>query len=180
MLVVNNGGTFSVTPLPQNAQSAPIYGLAASDVNGDGYDDIIGIGNNSYNRVTHGPDDALNGFVLINHAGVLTYTDGLENGFYVPNDGRSIVSFRNGQNEIAYVASVNNKNAKVFKGGNKNTGVKPPKGAVYASVELMNGQNKSAYIGYGSGYISGSSPVVERTKSVKTIIFYNNRGQILK
>ena len=76
---------------------------------------IIGIGNNSYNRVSHGPDDALNGFVLINKAGVLTYTDGLENGFYVPNDGRAIVSYRNGKNEIGYVASVNNKNAKVFK-----------------------------------------------------------------
>lgn len=180
MLVVNNGGTFTVTPLPQQAQSAPIYGLAASDVNGDGYDDIIGIGNNSYNRVSHGPDDALNGFILINNAGVLSYSDGLENGFYVPNDGRAIVSYRNAKNEIGYVASVNNKNAKVFKRSNANIGVKPPKGTVYAGVELVNGQNKSVYIGYGSGYISGSSPVVEKNKSVKNIIFYNNRGQILK
>lgn len=180
LLAVNNGGTFTMTALPWLSQSAPIFGMAAMDVNSDGYDDILCIGNNSYNRVTHGPDDALNGCILINKAGLLSYSDGLENGFYVPHDGRSLITFSNAQREISLVASENNRTVKVFKATGKLSSVKPPKGAVSAVVELVSGQKKVVYIGYGSGYLSGSSPAVIQNSSTKSIIFYNNKGQMLK
>ena len=179
-LAVNNGGTFTMSPLPWMSQSSPIFGLASMDANSDGYDDILCIGNNSYNRVTHGPDDALNGCILLNKAGTLTYSDGLENGFYVPHDGRSLISFSNAKHELSFIASENNRNVKVFKPLAKQNVVKPPKGAVSVVVELVSGQKKVVYIGYGSGYLSGSSPVVVQNASTKSIIFYNNKGQILK
>ena len=178
MIAINNGGVFEMKALPRDVQSAPIYGMMAMDVNNDGFDDIVGIGNNSYNRVQLGPDDALNGFVIINKGGTLTYSDGRQNGFYVPGDGRSLVGLNMG-NKLAVVASQNNNNAKAFSIKNEQLCVRVPKGAFSASVSLNNGQTKKVYIGYGSGYISGSEPLVMQNGSVKSIIFYNNKGQVL-
>ncbi len=179
-IAVNNGGTFTMTPLPWMSQSSPIFGMAAMDVNADGYDDILCIGNNGYNRVTHGPDDALNGCILLNSGGTLTYSDGIKNGFYVPHDGRSLVTYMNSKKEVGLIASENNRNVKVFKSTGSLRGIKPPKGAVYAEATMGSGKKKAVYIGYGSGYLSGSSPVVLQNAETKSIIFYNNKGQILK
>ena len=178
-IALNNGGTFLMNPLPLMCQTSPIFGLAAMDVNSDGFDDVLCIGNNSYNRVRHGPDDALNGCILINQGGTLSYSDGIENGFYVPHDGRSLISIGNAAGEVCMIASENNRNVKVFKPKSKIRYIKPPKGAISAIVETIGGQKKSAYIGYGSGYLSGSSPKVLQTSATKSIIFYNNKGQML-
>ncbi len=179
MIAINNGGVFEMKALPRDVQSAPIFGMMAIDVNNDGYDDVVGIGNNRYNRVQLGPDDALNGFVLINKAGVLAYSDGQQNGFYVPNDGRSLVGLPIGK-KLSIVATQNNSMAKAFKPKADIECVNIPKTAASASVTMVNGQTKRVYIGYGTGYLSGSAPMVLKNSSIKSVIFYNNKGQVLK
>src|SRR5260221_10620955 len=45
-LVRNNGdGSFTVIPLPAEAQRAPVYGILATDVDGDGHVDLLLAGN---------------------------------------------------------------------------------------------------------------------------------------
>ena len=45
-LARNNGdGTFTMVPLPAEAQIAPIYGILATDIDGDGKPDLLMAGN---------------------------------------------------------------------------------------------------------------------------------------
>ncbi len=179
LLLTNNGNGFAVSKLPFEANIGPITGMMTIDVNGDGFDDIVGTGNNRYSRVTHGPDDALNGFVLLNNNGKLSFKNGPHVGFNVPGDGRAIVSLPV-NNSIQIVASQNNASPKTFKLKNNTTFIKAPKGAVKSILTLTNGKTKQCYIGYGGGYLSGRYPGVYLNKSVKSVQFYNSKGQVLK
>jgi hypothetical protein len=40
-LLVNNGGVFTVSDLPWNAQIGPITGILAIDVDANGFDDLV-------------------------------------------------------------------------------------------------------------------------------------------
>ncbi|AKD54220.1 VCBS repeat-containing protein [Spirosoma radiotolerans] len=69
VLFRNSGGTspsFTMQPLPIEAQVAPAYALAAVDVNHDGLPDLIVGGNREYNRVRLGKDDANRGQLFLN------------------------------------------------------------------------------------------------------------------
>lgn len=62
----NTGSGFAVKHLPIEAQYAPVFSILATDLNKDGFDDLILFGNNNYNRIRLGRDDASHGVVLIN------------------------------------------------------------------------------------------------------------------
>lgn len=66
VLLQNNAGKkFELKTLPAEAQYAPVYAIAASDVNGDGNADIILAGNNSYTRIKFGNYRSNHGVVLL-------------------------------------------------------------------------------------------------------------------
>ena len=178
LLIINNGNNMTIKPLPFESQSSPITGMVAMDVNEDGFDDIVGVGNNYYTRVTHGPDDAHNGFILINNNGKLRYSNGKQNGFYVPGDGKSIAIIPN-KNKISLLAFQNNDKTATFNPANNLTWEKAPKGATKAELVLKNGSKKLRYIGLGGGYWSGNAPGVVKDASVNEIIFYNKDGDIV-
>jgi enediyne biosynthesis protein E4 len=54
----NNNGTFKVKTLPIQAQFSPVYAIESSDLNGDGFLDLILAGNQSKGRVRLGNIDA--------------------------------------------------------------------------------------------------------------------------
>lgn len=54
----NNNGTFKVKTLPIQAQFSPVYAIESSDINGDGFLDLILAGNQSKGRVRLGNIDA--------------------------------------------------------------------------------------------------------------------------
>lgn len=91
--VENKGGfKFEKHALPSGAQMAPIFGILAKDVNGDGWLDIILNGNEYAMSPYLGRQDALNGLVLLN-TGKKSFreTSIAESGFYSPACGRSLV-----------------------------------------------------------------------------------------
>ncbi len=180
LLLINNGGAFSVNPLPFESQLGPINGMQVADINQDGYDDILCIGNNSYTRVTHGPDDALYGGVLMNSAGKLSWKNGTDIGFNVSGDGRALGWVNQPNNDIRFIATQNNAKAKVFKSNKPFKYVKAPSKASYAICETKNGNKKKVYLGYGSGYLTCSYPGVLNNPSIKAIVFYDKDGNILK
>ena len=116
---------------------------------------------------------------MLNSNGKLNFKNGPHVGFNVPGDGRAIVSLPV-NNSIQIVASQNNESLKTFKLKNKTTFVKAPKGAVKSTLTLANGKTKQCYIGYGGGYLSGRYPGVYSNANVKSIQFYNSKGQLLK
>ncbi len=90
ILLENTGQGFRVRPLPREVQYAPVYSIASMDINKDGFEDLILFGNNSYNRIRMGRDDANHGTVLINDGrGNFTYLPPAESGITVRGDVRS-------------------------------------------------------------------------------------------
>jgi len=94
----NNGqGGFEMTQLPLEAQLAPIFGTLVKDINQDGHQDILLVGNDFGNELVFGRMDAINGIVLLGKGDQefrpSTYK---ESGFYVPDSGKSLATLWTG------------------------------------------------------------------------------------
>lgn len=114
----SGGGKFTLTPLPREAQLAPVFGMVADDFNGDGYLDLALNGNDFGNEVTNGRYDAFNGLILKgNGKGQFEAMSIAESGFYVPGNGKALVKMRGPGNSYLLVASENRGMLRVFKPG---------------------------------------------------------------
>jgi len=177
VLLRNNGSGFSVEALPIEAQAGPIYGLAPCDANMDGFTDILCIGNNYTTRVEFGYDDALNGLVLLNDgSGHFNAVSGIDCGFYVPGDGKSLAAIRvNG--EIRWLAAQNNGMLKCFRLKQKQSAYAAAPGENSADVQLANGKTLKIECYYGSGYLSSGSRFVAGGPNVKAVNFNTPKGE---
>ena len=105
----NNGdGSFTLTPLPREAQLAPMYGLLATDVDGDGNPDLVMAGNFDGFQPEIGR--------MSSSAGVVLRSDGKghfealppsASGFRVPGQARDIQRVRTAAGDIFVVARNN-------------------------------------------------------------------------
>lgn len=178
LLLRNDGGRFTVEQLPALAQAGPLYGLLAADVDGNGFQDIICTGNNFSTRVQHGKDDALNGFILMNDGGRLSYSNGAVNGFFVPGDAKSLVWLPGNNTGLRLVATQNKAAAMLFNLiSGKQRFEAAPAGASQALVRLKNGKTRIENMGYGQGYLSCPVPGVWVNSQVAGVDFMNANGQ---
>ncbi|HXB95916.1 MAG TPA: FG-GAP repeat protein, partial [Puia sp.] len=89
----NTGKGFVMHDLPVQAQYSPIYAIAATDVNGDGHPDLVLCGNQQYNLIRLGRDDANHGLVLLGDGkGQFSYAPPLSSGLTLRGDVRSLLS----------------------------------------------------------------------------------------
>ncbi len=89
--LVNNSGKFEQKPLPIQAQFAPLYALAAADVNSDGFPDLIAAGNESHNRIRIGTIDANYGQVFLSDGkGGFNYLPQNQSGLQFRGDVRGL------------------------------------------------------------------------------------------
>jgi enediyne biosynthesis protein E4 len=117
-LARNNGdGTFTLVPLPTEAQIAPIYGILATDIDGDGKPDLLMAGNFDGVEPEIGKMSAGYGVYLRGDGkGRFTPVRALESGFLVPGQARDIQSVRTRKGRI-YIVSRNNDRPLVFRAG---------------------------------------------------------------
>ncbi|HEX9129410.1 MAG TPA: VCBS repeat-containing protein [Gemmatimonadaceae bacterium] len=115
-LVRNNGdGTFTLVPLPLEAQIAPIYGILAADIDGDGKQDLLMAGNFDGVKPEIGRMSAGYGVYLRGDGrGRFTPMRALESGFFVPGQTRDIQRVRTRAGSI-YIVSRNNDRPLVFR-----------------------------------------------------------------
>ena len=115
-LVRNNGdGTFTMIPLPVEAQIAPVYGIYASDINGDGKQDLLLAGNFDGFKPELGKMDAGYGLYLRGDGkGSFTAVREVESGFLVPGQARDIQRIRTRKGSI-YIVSRNNDRPLIFR-----------------------------------------------------------------
>jgi enediyne biosynthesis protein E4 len=123
-LVRNNGdGSFTLEPLPLEAQIAPIYGILATDIDGDGKQDLLMAGNfdgvqPQIGRMSAGYGLALRG----DGKGHFTPVRALDSGFFVPGQARDIQRVRTRTGSI-YIVSRNNDRPLIFRPTAPATGV---------------------------------------------------------
>ena len=93
--IENKGnGQFEVKPLPVMAQTAPLFGMLAQDVDGDGNLDAVLVGNEYGSDMVGGRMDAFDGLVLKGDGkGNFTPLTISESGFYVPGNAKAIASW---------------------------------------------------------------------------------------
>jgi hypothetical protein len=115
-LVRNNGdGTFTMVPLPREAQIAPVYGILASDVDGDGKSDLLLAGNFDGVKPEIGRMSAGYGLYLRGDGkGHFTPQREVVSGFFVPGQARDIQRVRTGNGNI-YIVSRNNDRPLIFR-----------------------------------------------------------------
>jgi hypothetical protein len=91
-LVRNNGdGSFTLVPLPAQAQISPVYGILATDANGDGHPDLLLAGNFDGVQPELGPMRTSFGVMLLGDGtGAFTPVPATHSGFVVPGQARDI------------------------------------------------------------------------------------------
>ncbi len=87
----NTGKGFNLKKLPVEAQYAPVYGIAALDVNNDGKKDLVFAGNNSWTRIKFGHFTSSNGTLLTgNGTGQFRYVPQWMSGLKIRGNVRSL------------------------------------------------------------------------------------------
>jgi enediyne biosynthesis protein E4 len=115
-LVRNNGdGSFTLVPLPLEAQVAPVYGIFADDFDGDGKADLLLAGNFDGVKPEVGRLSAGYGLVLRGDGtGKFTPMRAAESGFFVPGQARDIQRIETRRGGL-YVVTRNNDRPLVFR-----------------------------------------------------------------
>jgi hypothetical protein len=119
-LVRNNGdGSFTLEPLPVEAQLAPVYGLLATDVDRDGKLDLLLAGNFAGFKPDIGSTSASYGLVLRGDGkGRFTPLDATSSGFVVPGEARDIERLGTPKGAM-YVVTRNNARPMAFTAGGR-------------------------------------------------------------
>ncbi len=172
------GGKFKMSPLPIEAQVAPMNGILVDDVDQDNYLDVLLIGNDYGNEVFAGRYDAAVGLVL--------YGDGHGNfraalpattGFEVEGDGKALVKVVQTTGDV-YVASQNKGPLRVFALKRDSSPVfQAGPTDVYAEIALPNGRTRRIEFYYGAGYLSQSGRKYRLPRETQGLKVYSVDGK---
>lgn len=115
-LARNNGdGSFTLVPLPAEAQFAPVYGILPADFDKDGKLDLLLAGNFDGVKPEIGRMSASYGlFLRGDGTGRFTPARPAESGFMVPGQARDIQRVRTGRGDL-YIVARNNDRPLVFR-----------------------------------------------------------------
>jgi len=90
--VMDSSGKFQEKALPLEVQSSPVFAIAAADVDGDGYQDLVLAGNIEKARLRFGKYDANYGILLRGDGkGNFSYVPQWQSGLQLRGDVRSIL-----------------------------------------------------------------------------------------
>ncbi|MDQ2720209.1 MAG: VCBS repeat-containing protein [Bacteroidota bacterium] len=181
--IENKGnGHFTITPMPLEAQMAPVYGMVSEDVDGDGNLDVLMVGNDYGMDPYSGRHDAFNGLCLKGDGkGNFSSTTIAQSGFFVKGDAKGLAKIHTAKNEDIIVATQNqdslmvySKNDQYKKNILKWISLKPDD--FCADVILNDGRKTRVEFYYGSTFLSQSSRKFAIEKNMKKIIITNFKG----
>jgi hypothetical protein len=111
----NRDGSYTLVPLPREAQIAPVYGILAGDFDHDGKLDLLLAGNFSVVQPEIGSMMASFGLMLRgNGRGGFTALHADQSGFVVPGESRDIQRLRTRRGDL-YIVARNNDRPLVFR-----------------------------------------------------------------
>ncbi len=172
---------FSLSPLPTEAQLAPLYATLPCDLNMDGKLDVLLVGNDYGMELMQGRADAFYGLALINVGGNKFKSLSLEESqFIVPKDARALVKISIKGNEY-FLATQNRDSLKIFSPVQKgNLEIKAKPSDRWAEVIFDKGDRQRIEFYYGSGFLSQSGRFFTIPNAVKKIIIHDFWGRSRK
>lgn len=179
--IENQGdGTFSIKPLPMEAQIAPLYGMLSKDVDGDGFLDVLAVGNDYGTEVAIGRYDALKGLYLKGDGqGNFQAVELMQSGWYVPGDAKALAELRGKNGESIYIATQNQDSLILMT--EKQIDAKPivalePMDA-WAEAKMDNGGKCRMEFYYGSAYLSQSTRKLKLSPHIVSLTIHNFKGE---
>jgi enediyne biosynthesis protein E4 len=119
-VLINNGGKFTIQPLPAEAQVSKVFGIVANDFDGDGVKDILLTGNFFPYRTQLGRCDAGIGVLLKQKANArFEVVPNAQTHLYADGDVRKMVMMQNAAKEQLIILAKNNDAVQVIKMKNK-------------------------------------------------------------
>ncbi|NER14641.1 CRTAC1 family protein [Leptobacterium flavescens] len=117
VIAINEGGgKFTIKKLPPRVQLSCVCGISCSDVNNDGYVDLIMGGNNFEFKPQYSRLDADYGSVLLNDGNLgFNWQDYDESGFFVKNEIKHIKQFKDKSGKAFIITAINDDKPKIFK-----------------------------------------------------------------
>ena len=175
-------GQFKITPLPLEAQTAPVFGMVCQDADGDGNPDLLLVGNDYGMDPYSGRHDAFNGLCLRGDGkGSFAPMSVTRSGFFVNGDAKGLSTIRTAKNETIIVATQNQDSLLVF---NKNVvernitnkWIPLQTNDMAAEVLLKNGTKRKLEFYYGSTFLSQSSRGFYTDDTMKQVTITNFKG----
>jgi hypothetical protein len=173
-------GKFALRPLPKLAQIAPIYGMLADDLDGDGNLDVLLAGNSYAGETQTGWDDASIGGVLLGDGkGRFRYLNGSTSGFFVDGNAKGIADLVLDEKHSLVLVTQNNDSLRVFSpartGQEQNVKVAPLD--AYVLLTQASGATQRRELYHGSTYLSQSSRYLRVPTGVVKAVVYDSRGR---
>ncbi|WP_431215445.1 FG-GAP repeat domain-containing protein [Puia sp. P3] len=174
-------GKFRLHPLPAEAQIAPVYGLDATDIDGDGNLDLLMVGNDYGMEPYSGRHDAFMGLVLKGDGkGGFTPLSLPASGFYVKGDAKGLARLHTARNEDIWIATQNQDSLVTMSLARAGSGVRwidlQPED-FSADVVTADGKTTHMEFYYGSTYLSQSSRKIPVGRNVKKIMITDFKGK---
>ncbi len=157
--IENKGnGKFEVHSLPLMAQTAPIFGMLAQDVDGDGNLDAVLVGNDHGSDLVAGRMDAMNGLVLKGDGkGSFLPLTIAKSGFYVPGNAKALVNLPDAKGHSLFAATQNRGPLLVFAIQQPQTFTPVNAATTVANIRLKNGRVRRQEIPFGTTFYGQSA-----------------------
>lgn len=177
--IENKGdGHFEMRPLPVDAQVAPLYGMKAEDVDGDGNLDLLLTGNDYGMEPYSGRHDAFNGLYMKGDGkGNFIPVTTTQSGFFVKGDGKAMATIHTAKEDLVIVTQ-NQGNVLAFSQHDatvqKWITLKPDD--FCGDITFSNGKQQHVEFYYGNTYLSQSSRKLAVEKGMVKITITNYKG----
>ena len=157
--IENKGnGQFEVKPLPILAQTAPVFGMVAQDIDGDGNLDAVLVGNDYGTDLVAGRMDAFNGLVLKGDGkgGFLPLSMD-KSGFYVPGNAKALASLPDAQGHCRLAVTENRGPLRLFAVQQPQTFTPTDARTTALDIRLKNGRTRRQEIPFGTSFYAQSA-----------------------
>jgi hypothetical protein len=177
--IENKGnGDFELKALPLEAQTAPIFGMSAEDINDDGNLDLLMVGNDFGMEPYSGRHDAFNGLCLQGDGkGNFKAMPLQSTGFFVPGDAKGLAKIHLAGNKDAWLITQNQDSVLTYspsKQATRSYKLKP--GDQSVEIIYKDGRKRKVEFYYGSTYLSQSSRYLQADAGMSSITVTNFKG----